>query len=165
MMGRMPCSHLGHPGGSQLVPSLTTTSLYLHPSSMCLKQSCSLGGEGKAPLGSQKASKMGNSIHNRIALSESLMGHVGRRAQSTSVIRKCSAVRWCLPVGWRRRRWKGATARDTVGTPCAGVAASSSFQASGKSFKFPFFEKKENIFLSHTGLNEFPWAKPFWSLS
>lgn len=55
-------------------------------------------------------------------------------------------------------------ARDSVGTTCAGVAASSSFQASGKSFKFPFFEKKENIFLSHTGLNEFPWAKPFWSL-
>lgn len=68
-------------------------------------------------------------------------------------------------MGWRRRRWKGATARDSARTPCTGVAATSSFQASGKSFKFPFFEKKENIFLSHTSLNEFPSAKPCWSLS
>lgn len=44
------------------------------------------------------------------------------------------------------------------------MAATSSFQASGKSFKFPFFEKKENTFLSHTSLDEFPLAKPLWSL-
>lgn len=92
------------------------------------------------------------------------MGPVGRRAQGRSVIRKCSAVRWCLSVGWRRRRWKDATARDNVRTQCTGVAATSSFQASGKTFKFAFFEKKESIFLSHTSLNEFPLAKPFWSL-
>lgn len=69
MMGRMPCTHLGYPGGNQLVPSLTRTSLCLDPSSVCLKQSCCLGGERKASLGSQKPSKMGNSIHNRIAFS------------------------------------------------------------------------------------------------
>lgn len=53
MMGRMPCSH---PGGSQLVPSLTTTRLCLESSSVYLEQSCCLGGEGKASLGSEKAS-------------------------------------------------------------------------------------------------------------
>lgn len=55
-------------------------------------------------------------------------------------------------------------ARDSVGTPWTAVAAISSFQASGKSFRFPFFEKKENTFLSHTSLDEFPSAKPSWSL-
>lgn len=165
MLGWMPCTHLGHPGVSQLLPSLITTSLCLDPSSVCLEQSCCLGVEGKAALGSQKASKIGNSVRNRTAFSGSLMGHVGRRAQGRSVIRKCSAGRWCLPVGWRRRRWKGVTAGDSVRTPRTGVAATSSFQTSGKSFKFPSFEKKENTSLSHTSLGKFPWAKPSWSLS
>lgn len=52
----------------------------------------------------------------------------------------------------------------SVRTPCTGVAATSSFWASGKSFKFPSFEKKENTSLSHTSLDEFPPAKPSWSL-
>lgn len=149
-------------GGSWLIPPITAAGFLLEPGAACLEQSCCLGGEGRASPESQKASKRAREQPG-ITFSGSLLGHVGRRAQGRRVIRKCSAVR-CLPAGWRRRRRKATVAGDSVRTPRTGVAATSSFWASGKSFKFPFFEKKENIFLSHTSLDEFPPAKPSRSL-
>lgn len=157
MVGSILLGHLVV-GAGWFPPS--TAAPVLHASSRV--PSCCLGGEGRAFPGSWKASKNARE-QPRIVFSRSLLGQVGRRAQGRRVIRKCSAVRWCLPAGWRRRR-KASVARDSVRTPCTAVAATSSFWASGKSFKFPFFEKKESTFLSHTSLDAFPPAKPSRSL-
>ena len=152
---RPPC------GGSCLVPPCHRSRFCLDPGAACLEQSCCLGGEGRASLEGRKASKNARE-QPRITFSGSLLGHVGRRAQGRRVIRQRSTVRWCLPGdgGGERLPRPGIVA----GHPVLGVAATSSFRASGKSFKFSLFEKKENTFLSHTSLVEFPPAKRSRSL-
>lgn len=87
---------LGSLGGSWWVP------LLLQPVSTSIPAQCaSSRAAAWVGRGSCKASKNARE-QPRIIFSGSLLGHVGRRAQSRSVIRKCSTVRWCLPVGWRR---------------------------------------------------------------